>query len=330
MEEPDCITPSQSPTLEEGEPVNTSSSPRQHRTSVSSKRLSGRRVVNASTVSLRSAASLDSLGSFSNYEKTTASGGSILPHHDSDTVNRLISQVSNWLQHEKQRRANRKLKKDMSHSKVASATEMGKSLVDKVHSGTSYHHRRHHHRRSSEISDDTLALQSLEQILDRAIKFKDDEASPPEERKRSLCSRKGSIKKLLRKHSTVQSSETEYQDIEFRVPSAEVVLDNTKTLKYARGASSSTTSIKDQGKRAMREKEAWIDFKNEIVRLAHTLKLKDWRRVPLDQGANIDVERLSGALTNAVYVVSPPKDLPEAVAGRVDSTASLPSKKPPR
>jgi len=31
----------------------------------------------------------------------------------------------------------------------------------------------------------------------------------------------------------------------------------------------------------------------------------------LDSGDDIDVERLSGALTNAVYVVSPPKDSPQ-------------------
>jgi len=49
-------------------------------------------------------------------------------------------------------------------------------------------------------------------------------------------------------------------------------------------------------------------FKNEIIRIAHTLKLKGWRRVPLGGGETISVERLSGALTNAVYVVSPPSE----------------------
>jgi choline kinase len=59
-----------------------------------------------------------------------------------------------------------------------------------------------------------------------------------------------------------------------------------------------------------REKDAWRTFKYEILRLVHTLKL-GWRRVPLESSDKIEVERLSGALTNAVYVVSPPTDLPK-------------------
>ena len=62
-------------------------------------------------------------------------------------------------------------------------------------------------------------------------------------------------------------------------------------------------------RRAEKERKAWVSFKNEIIRLAHTLRLKGWRRVALDSGESISVERLSGALTNAVYVVSPPDDL---------------------
>lgn len=62
-------------------------------------------------------------------------------------------------------------------------------------------------------------------------------------------------------------------------------------------------------RRAKKERAAWVTFKNDIIRIAHTLRIKGWRRVPLDSGDSIEVERLSGALTNAVYVVSPPKDL---------------------
>ena len=64
-------------------------------------------------------------------------------------------------------------------------------------------------------------------------------------------------------------------------------------------------------RKAEKERKAWVSFKNEIIRLAHTLRLKGWRRVALDSGESISVERLSGALTNAVYVVSPPDDLRE-------------------
>jgi choline kinase len=108
------------------------------------------------------------------------------------------------------------------------------------------------------------------------------------------------------------SSDTEYQDGDVVVPSCDVVLDNSKTMSYSGGTadSASTTVTLSTSKRAEKERKAWLVFKCEIVKLAHTLRLKGWRRVPLDRGGDIEVERLSGALTNAVYVVSPPKDLP--------------------
>ena len=65
-----------------------------------------------------------------------------------------------------------------------------------------------------------------------------------------------------------------------------------------------TTNAITNTQKSAHEK-AWMTFKNEIIRLAHTLRLKGWRRVPLDAGETIGVERLSGALTNAVYVVTP-------------------------
>jgi choline kinase len=108
------------------------------------------------------------------------------------------------------------------------------------------------------------------------------------------------------------SSDTEYYDNDVHVPSCDGFLDNSKSLSYAGGKSSSTSDAASISSSRAQEKErqAWLAFKNEIIRLAHTLKLKGWRRVPLDSGDSISVERLSGALTNAVYVVSPPADLP--------------------
>ena len=69
--------------------------------------------------------------------------------------------------------------------------------------------------------------------------------------------------------------------------------------------------------------------KKEIVRLAQTLRLKGWRQVPIEYGGEIEVERLSGALTNAVYVVSPPKVLPQTPLDPHDSSASVVQKRPP-
>lgn len=106
-----------------------------------------------------------------------------------------------------------------------------------------------------------------------------------------------------------QSSDTEFFDGDVVVPACDVFLDNSKTLSYSGGKAGAedpaTPSAKEE-----KERQAWITFKNEIIRLAHTLRLKGWRRVPLEGGEMISVERLSGALTNAVYVVSPP---PESV-----------------
>ncbi|KAL8738782.1 MAG: hypothetical protein Q9181_000460 [Wetmoreana brouardii] len=146
--------------------------------------------------------------------------------------------------------------------------------------------------------------------------------------KASLTSKRGSLKRSLRRKSTGLSLDTENKDGEINVPSAEVVLDNSKTLSYTGGAASSQKDLLNSSKKG-KETDAWIQFKNEIVRLAHTLRLKRWRDLPLDCGADVAVERLSGALTNAVYVVSPPKDLPEVLSNTQDSTTSLTSTKRP-
>ncbi len=109
----------------------------------------------------------------------------------------------------------------------------------------------------------------------------------------------------------VGSSDTEYHDGDVVVPSCDVVLDNSKTMSYGGGVSDSAMETVTLGnsKKAEKERKAWSTFKSEILRLAHTLRLKGWRRVPLERGGDIEVQRLSGALTNAVYVVSLPRDL---------------------
>lgn len=103
------------------------------------------------------------------------------------------------------------------------------------------------------------------------------------------------------------SSDTDFVDGDVIVPDCDVWIDNSKTLSYGNGnATPDENSAPKQ-----RERDAWLTFKNEIIRTAHTLRLKGWRRVSLESGDDIDVQRLSGALTNAVYVVTPPKDMPE-------------------
>jgi choline kinase len=95
-------------------------------------------------------------------------------------------------------------------------------------------------------------------------------------------------------------------------------------MAYGAGGAESTDDLGSSAnstRKAKKEKDAWATFKYEIVRLAHTLKLKGWRRMPLERSKEISVERLSGALTNAVYVVSPPANLQSETERKVDYPA---------
>lgn len=154
------------------------------------------------------------------------------------------------------------------------------------------------------------------------------ESGPSQERKSSYVPGRRPSKLLLRKQSTIgASSDTDNRELDDLVPHADVTLDNSKTMSYSGGAAASETDLVDTGKRAKKEHEAWLQFKIEIVRLSHTLKLRGWRRIPMDRAAEIEVVRLSGALTNAVYVVSPPSDLPPPTPDPRSSTMSMTSKK---
>lgn len=244
-------------------------------------------------------------------------------HFQHDLHSGVIAKVAEWLQDEKMKRAMRK-----SHSERRSgASSVGIARIpESPQRGQSVP------RTPSETSDGAQALDRLEKILaDNMVLGDRDKSTPTNERRGSYFPRRraSSIRKL-RKGSHTASSDTEYQDGDALIPTAEVILDNSKTLGYSGGAAESDTDLRGGGKRAAKEKEGWKVFKNEIVRLAHTLRLKGWRRIPLDRGADIEVERLSGALTNAVYVVSPPKHLPETTSGGGGSTTSLVPKKPPQ
>jgi choline kinase len=105
----------------------------------------------------------------------------------------------------------------------------------------------------------------------------------------------------------------------------EAYLDNTKTLAYTGGAAVEENLDSSASVKQSKEADAWLIFKTEIVRIIHTLQLKGWRKVPADLAGDIEVVRLSGALTNAVYVVEPPKNLPPP---KTDSN-TLVSRKPP-
>ncbi|KAL8915245.1 MAG: hypothetical protein Q9171_000364 [Xanthocarpia ochracea] len=329
IEEPKTISPIPSPRLDAGNSTNVPTSPKKHRTSLVSRRLSGRPAPNPSTTSLQSLASLGSAadGTSVDLPPTTKGQASHPKHHHH--ANHILFQVRDWLHQEKARASKRKSKGHHAHGKHTGATGLAKSMVDQVHSDGHRKHSSHHRRPSSDISEgDSLALEQLEKILSTNLQLDEDSETVSGNRKASIAIRKGSIRRSLRKKSTGISSDTDYQDGDMLVPSADVTLDNSKTLSYTGGAGASEADPVGSDKKSKKEKDAWIQFKNEIVRLTHTLKCKGWRRVPLE-GADIDVERLSGALTNAVYVVSPPKDLSKLHAIANDSTTSLATKKPP-
>lgn len=324
IEEPESISPDHSPKLEGRQPLPVPTSPKERRTSLSSRKLSGRPAPRASVTSLRSAAGLESAT-----DLTSTGPQSSHPGHRQH-AEQILSKVRHWLHKEKARASKRKVITHAGHGNHGSATGFVKSLVDQLHSGASDHHYRgHDERHSSDLYQDALALEQLEKILGNDLQLGDDNQTVASGRKPDVGMRKGSRGGVLRKRSTGISSDTDHQDGDIDVPSVEAVLDNSKTLSYTGGAVSSQLDLAGLGRKPRKDADAWIQFKNEIIRLAHTLRLKGWRRVPLDRGADIDVERLSGALTNAVYVVSPPRDLSQLLPSAQDSTTSLTSRKPP-
>lgn len=173
-------------------------------------------------------------------------------------------------------------------------------------------------RLSADSDASSISLNDLQKILEANMSissFKQEPTQSPRMTSRrpsySLAKRPSS-----RRMSKVVSSDTEFHDGDVLVPSCDVVLDNSKTLSFSGGAAASEVDLPAAGNRADKEAKAWHTFKSEILKLAHTLRLKGWRRVPLENGDDIEVERLSGALTNAVYVVSPPKNMPQPEEGK--------------
>ena len=222
---------------------------------------------------------------------------------------KLLSQVSEWLHVQKGKKAARRARKHKAHSHPRDD-----STADTVPPP----------RRGSQESSlsSAMSLEGLQQILeDSKVPATSSKITPLESPKIRPRRPSYSLGKhpSTRRFSVNASSDTEYFDGDVIVPSCDVVLDNSKTMSYGSGSSTPVA-----GRRADKEAMAWLTFKSEILRLAHTLRLKGWRRVPLDSGADLEVERLSGALTNAVYVVSPPKSISE----QQGSTPGKPKRRP--
>lgn len=225
----------------------------------------------------------------------------------------LLTQVVDWLQEEKTKRQRRRHRLHHLRSHLDHHRHHANVPADQSEESSS-------RGRDSPVDNDIdLSLEKLENILSGYTSFFPSIPRPAYKSSSSLL-RKGSIARKYKKTSTApQSSDTEFFGDDILVPSVEAYLDNSKTLAFTGGAADADTS--DSAK--SRDYEHWISFKKDIVRLTHTLKLKGWRRIPIDRAQDIEVSRLSGALTNAVYVVRPPKNMAEYDAPTSTTDSSL-------
>jgi len=283
-EEAEAIDPSASRNSKIGEsPTIPPQSSRLHRASISGKKLSGRPSVNRD-VSFNSQGQQISSCTLDGPENEAEAE---LKTEDSAA---LLSQVAKWLREERAKRAKK------GESESASGPGVVRGLDGDEITPES----------GLKQDQDSLALDKLEGILAGFVVSASGIVATAGHKIPQASRRRSSVGKKLKRGLTAASSDTEYLDGDLLVPNVEAVLDNSKTMTNPAALSDNDlTTVKSK------DKEEWASFKSEIVRLARTLKLKGWRRIPIERGADVDVERLSGALTNAVYVVSPPKDLPD-------------------
>ncbi|KAI4593630.1 hypothetical protein KJ359_009114 [Pestalotiopsis sp. 9143b] len=304
------------------EPEQEASEESHHRKQFSAgvgKRLSGRPPIvgaNSSRTSLLSQSSLEPLASLASNQSSTpgqaepdASSGHRHHHHVS---HRFVSQVAEWLEYERQKKTNRKSRRSRygrssKHAPVEdeAAAEPSGSTDAAAHVESTPKHNRSY---SIDSQHSDVSLDRLQRILDDSMSALGLN-SIPQYIPRSHSKKSHKKRSLFHLHRAA-SSDTEFHDGDVVVPSCDAWLDNSKTMSYGGGKAADDGGSISSRKEA-KERKAWIKFKNEIIRIAHTLRIKGWRRVPLDSGDMIEVQRLSGALTNAVYVVSPPKDIAE-------------------
>ncbi|KAI5467863.1 kinase-like domain-containing protein [Mariannaea sp. PMI_226] len=228
-------------------------------------------------------------------------------HHRQYYSEKLLAQVNDWLEHEKRKASSRRRKTRRHKSK--SPPKGSEQDNDRSN--------RYDQEFDSHIRSESVDSQGSDVSFDRLQRILEDSMAhmglgsvpnfPPKASRHRT--RKSSSRNSLRN----ASSDTDYVDGDVIVPSCDAWLDNSKTMSYGGGGPGTEESGLSSDSKAEKEREAWLTFKNEIIRIMHTLRLKGWRRVPLGSGDKIAVQRLSGALTNAVYVVSPPVDLPEAM-----------------
>lgn len=188
-------------------------------------------------------------------------------------VTGLLEQLKDWAHAERQRQKVRRGKKAAKQKKQHCASQEmvpTESGLDEEEFGRSIS------PVSSGDESATAAIDALGAIIEAAEAA--EAANMDGHSRRPSAHRRSSRRKSNRPRSLKggQASDTDHaSDGEALVPSCEEVLQ-------------------------MVEEVGMDEFKNQVLKLAHTLRCKGWRRVSLDRYKEIIVERISGALTNAV------------------------------
>lgn len=241
-------------------------------------------------------------------DSTAATAADVERHHLSST----LDQVVKWLHTQKKKR----------HGHRRRSTKPDSTAKTNFYDGAGEGVRKGD---ESDESDSSLALGKLEEILRKANIVTRTRGNSTTNAAQVGRPHRMSSSVRLRAQSIAGggSSDTEYVEGDAIVPDCEAMLDNSKTLAYGSvGAASSSRlslGLEDSSSKA---NDAWSTFKFEIVRLTHTLRIKGWRNVPMERSSEIEVERLCGALTNAVYVVTPPRA--QNLASRETSLSNAP------
>lgn len=224
---------------------------------------------------------------------------------------KMVGQISEWLERQQLKQSRKKMKQKLTHhhnggpkspSLNGEDLDVPEGQDDQgVDGEPSVPARRRTGSVGSQSSD--VSLDRLQRIVEdsmAALGLKSNHRFSPR-----------SIRPRNRRRSLVRaaSSDTDYVDGDVLVPDCDVRLDNSKTVSFCYSDTGENPPTDENSTKA--QVESWLSFKNEIIRTAHTLRLKGWRRIALGSGDSIEVERISGALTNAVYAVTPPSDLPK-------------------
>ncbi|OAX77920.1 hypothetical protein ACJ72_07778, partial [Emergomyces africanus] len=159
----------------------------------------------------------------------------------------LLAQVRDWLQHEKSKSTARTLRRTgASHAPLPDTTARDTAYV------------LNRDRSDSQASEGMLALEKLEQILEQYAANGKGGSSPATIGRKSSSSslkRRSGIRGL-RRGST---SDSDYSDADQPPPSADVVLDNSKTLLY--GGGEADNDLGNQGVlsgASAKNKEHWL------------------------------------------------------------------------